>query len=343
MTGTNSRSQPPLTPEILVPRIGDYLVEKGFVTVDETNRAEAYRQALKQKGDYPPPIGQVLISMGFITREELDQATAEQILLLRESLQRNNQMLEQRVQERTAELEQALRKLSELNQLKANFIANISHELRTPLTHLKGYLELLLSNAFGSIPPEQKDILAIMKQSSDRLGQLIEDLILFSTAERGQINLHIQPINIVEIVSKSRGRYQEIASEKKIDFRVDCPRSLPPVQADPDKITWVIDQLLDNAIKFTDSGGKILLECGLEKGMVYITVTDTGIGIPKERIGELFEPFHQLDGSSTRRYGGTGLGLALVKKIVEAHSSTVVVKSDLGRGSTFEFLLCLSK
>jgi two-component system, sensor histidine kinase and response regulator len=340
MTTPNSR--PALTPEILVPRIGDYLVEKGFVTVDETNRAETYRQALKQKGEYPPPIGQVLVSMGFITREELDQATAEQILLLRESLQRSNVMLEQRVQERTAELEQALVKLSELTQLKANFIANISHELRTPLTHMKGYLELLLGDAFGAIPPEQKDILGIMKQSSDRLGQLIEDLILFSTAERGQINLHLQPINMVDIISKSKTRYLDKAHEKKIDFRVDCPRNLPPVQVDPDKINWVVDQLLDNAIKFTGSGGRVLLECGLEKGHMYVAVSDTGIGIPRERIGELFEPFHQLDGSSTRRYGGTGLGLALVKKIIEAHNSSVHVKSEVGRGSTFEFLLSLS-
>jgi len=342
MTSTNPRPQF-LTPEVLVPRIGDYLVEKGIVTVNETNRAEAYRQALKQKGEYPPPIGQVLVSMGFITRVELDQATAEQILFLRESLQRSNQMLEQRVKERTAELETALSKLAELTQLKANFIANISHELRTPLTHLKGYLELLLSDAFGIIPHDQKDILVIMKQSSDRLGQLIEDLILFSTAERGQINLHLQPVNIVDIISKSKTRYVEKAQEKKIDFRVDCPRALPDVHADPDKINWVIDQLLDNAIKFTGNGGRILLECGLEKNMVYVAVSDTGIGIPKERIGELFEPFHQLDGSSTRRYGGTGLGLALVKKIIEAHCSTVVVKSEAGRGSTFEFMLNLSK
>ena len=338
-----NNSRPALTPEILVPRIGDYLVEKGVVTVNETNRAEAYRQALKQQGEYPPPIGQVLISMGFITKEELDQATAEQILLLRESLQRSNQMLEQRVQERTAELETALSKLAELNQLKANFIANISHELRTPLTHLKGYLELFLGDAFGIIPQDQKDILKIMKQSSDRLGQLIEDLILFSTAERGQINLHLQPVNLFEIISKSKSRYQEKAQEKKIEFSVDCPRTIPPVHADPDKITWVIDQLLDNAIKFTNAGGKVLLECGPEKGMVYVSVTDTGIGIPRERIGELFEPFHQLDGSSTRRYGGTGLGLALVKKIVDAHSSTVTVKSEAGRGSTFEFYLGLAR
>ena len=340
---TMSNSRPPLSPEILVPRIGDHLVEKGIVTVDQTNRAEAYRQALKQKGQYPPPIGQVLISMGYITREELDQATAEQILLLRESLQRNNVMLEQRVQERTAELEQALNKLSELNQLKANFIANISHELRTPLTHLKGYLELLLSSAFGVIPDEQKDILNIMKQSSDRLGQLIEDLILFSTAERGQVILHLQPVNIIDIINKSKTRYQDKALEKKIEFKIDCPRSLPPAQADPDKINWVIDQLLDNAVKFTPSGGKVTLECGVEKGMMFVTVIDNGIGIPKERIGELFEPFHQLDGSSTRRYGGTGLGLALVKKIIDAHGTSVTVNSDTGRGSIFEFLLPLSQ
>jgi signal transduction histidine kinase len=336
-------SRPQLTPEILVPRLGDYLVEKELISSDELKRALTYQQSLKRDGQYPPQLGHVLIEMEFLSREDLDTAITEQILLLREALQRNNQLLEQRVQERTFELEQALHKLSELTQLKANFIANISHELRTPLTHLKGYLELLLTDAFGLIPDEQKQILTIMKQSSDRLGQLIEDLILFSTAERGQINLHIQPIDIVKVIDKSVRRYEEKAKEKRIIFQVSCPSELPLIQADPDKINWVIDQLLDNAIKFTNPGGMVLLGCDKERYLIRISVTDTGIGIPKERLGELFEPFHQLDGSSTRRYGGTGLGLALVKKIVEAHGSTVRVKSEVGKGSCFDFLLNMSK
>ena len=332
-----ANARPQLTPEILVPRLGDYLVEKSLISTDELKRALTYQQTLKKEGQYPPQLGQVLISMGLITREELDQAITEQILLLREALQRNNQMLEQRVKERTYELEQALSKLSELNQLKANFLANISHELRTPLTHLKGYLELFLSDAFGILNEEQKQVLNIMKQSSDRLGQLIEDLILFSTAERGQVNLQLSPVNIADLVYKSTRRYQEKAQDKKIDLTVACPNDLPSIKIDPDKMTWVIDQLLDNAIKFTGSGGQVELKVETEKFLIRISVCDTGIGIPKDRIGELFEPFHQLDGSSTRRYGGTGLGLALVKKIVEAHGAVVKVKSEEGKGSCFEF------
>jgi signal transduction histidine kinase len=336
---TSPNPKPQLTPEILVPRLGDYLVEKGLLTSEQLKRALTNQLSLKKEGQFPPQLGQVLITMGLITREELDQAITEQILLLREALQRNNQLLEQRVQERTFELEQALKKLSELNQLKANFIANISHELRTPLTHLKGYLDLLLSNAFGMIPTEQKQILNIMGQSSDRLGQLIEDLILFSTAERGAINLRLQPTSMIDIIEKSTRRYQEKAQAKQINLKAQCSNKLPAVKVDPDKINWVVDQLLDNAIKFTNPGGAVILDCSEENSNIHISVIDTGIGIPKDRIKELFEPFHQLDGSSTRRYGGTGLGLALVKKIIEAHGSSVQVKSEAGKGSCFEFSL----
>ncbi|MCE1253941.1 MAG: HAMP domain-containing histidine kinase [Anaerolineae bacterium] len=334
--GTTS-SRPQLTPEILVPRLGDYLVEKGLISAEDLKRALALQQSLRKDGQFPPQLGQVLISMNLLTREELDQAITEQILQLREALQRNNQMLEQRVKERTYELEQALSKLSELTQLKANFIANISHELRTPLTHLKGYLELFLTGAFGNTSADQNQVLEIMKQSSDRLEQLIEDLILFSTAERGQINLKIQPVHMADLAKQAIQRVNIKAGDKKINIELLCPASLPAIKADPEKLSWVIQQLLDNAIKFTAAGGQVRLLCKQEGKLMHIGVIDTGIGIPQDRLGELFEPFHQLDGSSTRRYGGTGLGLALVKKIIEAHGSTVLVKSEVGKGSSFEF------
>lgn len=335
--------RPQLTPEILVPRLGDYLVEKGVLTIDQLKTALAEQQALKKDGQFPPQLGQILISMEFLTREDLDQAITEQILALREALQKNNQLLEQRVKERTIELEQALKKLNELTQLKANFVANISHELRTPLTHLKGYLDLLLTNAFGDIPDDQRQILKIMGQSSDRLEQLIEDLILFSTAERGQVILRRQPTDVSDLVTNVWEQLQPKAQDKKIDFRVKCPENLPSVKVDPEKILWVINQLVDNAIKFTASGGIVSLECSIQNDQLRIAIMDTGIGIPKERMNELFEPFHQLDSSSTRRYGGTGLGLALTKTILEAHGIAIQVRSEANKGSCFEFLIPTSK
>ena len=341
MTTIPSRLQ--LTPEILVPRLGDYLVEKGVITSEQLKNALAEQQALKKDGQFPPQLGQILITKEYLTREDLDQAITEQILALREALQKNNLLLEQRVKERTVELEQALKKLNELTQLKANFVANISHELRTPLTHLKGYLDLLLSSAFGEIPEEQRQILTIMGQSSDRLGQLIEDLILFSTAERGQVILRPQPTDKADLITKVWECYQPKAQEKKIIFKVKVPDNLPAVKVDPEKILWVINQLVDNAIKFTGSGGNVSLDCDLQNDQVRICIMDTGIGIPKERLNELFEPFHQLDGSSTRRYGGTGLGLALTKTILEAHGIAIKTKSEANKGSCFEFFMPVLK
>jgi signal transduction histidine kinase len=136
-------------------------------------------------------------------------------------------------------------------------------------------------------------------------------------------------------------RAQAKADDKQTRLSTDFEPDLPPVMADEQKISWVLTQLLDNAIKFTPTGGKVTLEVkrDISPEMLRVAVADTGIGIPEEQLAEIFEPFHQLDGSSTRRYGGTGLGLSLVKQIIEAHGSIVRVKSEPGNGSTFSFPL----
>jgi signal transduction histidine kinase len=137
-----------------------------------------------------------LLELGLIDRQTLDQAITEQIMQLRAALQETNRQLEQRVQERTAELQNALNKLSELNQLKSNIVANISHELRTPLTHIKGYLELLIAELMGPLSPEQVGALEVMQRSTERLERQIEDLILFSIASRGEFSLRLTSINV---------------------------------------------------------------------------------------------------------------------------------------------------
>ena len=144
-----------LTPEVLVPRLGEYLVQQGHITEEGLKKALAY-QLKKQVKSQHWLLGETLLELGLIDRPTLDQAITEQIIQLRNALENANRYLEHRVQERTAELQLALRKLSELNQLKANFVANISHELRTPLTHVKGYIELLATESLGALTEEQK-------------------------------------------------------------------------------------------------------------------------------------------------------------------------------------------
>jgi signal transduction histidine kinase len=328
-----------LTPEELVPRLGDYLVQQSYITNDSLKKALAHQQKM-QDSSGRSLLGETLIELKLIDRQTLNLAITEQIIQLRNALEDANRLLERRVQERTAELQLALRKLSELNQMKANFVANISHELRTPLTHVKGYLELLVTGSLGDLNDEQKKALQVGQRATMRLESLIDNLILFSQASRGELTLHLTAVNLAKIAAQIVNYSNPKARDKNITFSADVRTNLPLVKADEEKIAWVILQLVDNAIKFTGARGKVGLLIRREAdNLVKVSVADTGIGIPKNRLHELFEPFHQLDSSSTRRYGGTGLGLALVRQILDAHGTVIDVQSEEGKGTIFSFTL----
>jgi len=335
-------AQSHLTPEVLVPRLGEYLVQQGHITEEGLRKALSY-QRKKQGKDEHWLLGETLLELKLIDRPTLDQAITEQIIQLRNALEDANRSLERRVQDRTAELQLALRKLSELNQLKANFVANISHELRTPLTHVKGYIELLVTETLGSLGEEQKKALQVAQHATTRLESLIDNLILFSQAARGKLTLHLTPVNLNQVATEILNYSNQKALDRNITLSADIKSNLPLVKADEEKLSWVILQLMDNAIKFTPAGGKVGLLIKREAdALVRISVADTGIGIPKNRLHELFEPFHQLDSSSTRRYGGTGLGLALVRQILEAHGSVIDVQSEESKGTIFGFTLLVA-
>jgi signal transduction histidine kinase len=331
-----------LTPEMLVPRMGEYLVQKGLISEPALQQALDYQQEQTSQGN-TVLLGQALIDMKLIDRSDLDQAVTEQIIHLRSALQAANRNLERRVEERTAELQKALERVSELSQLKANFISNISHELRTPLTHIKGYIELLITESLGSITVEQRHALTVSQQSTNRLEGLIEDLIMVSLASRGELSMHQGEVDIRRLANLAVRSHTDAALGRGVSLHAVVDEDVPLVQADPQKIAWVLGQLIENAIKFTPSGGSVVVSVKLEgKNLVILSVTDTGIGIPPNQLNDIFEPFHQLDGSATRRYGGTGLGLSLVRQIIEGHGSMLEVQSTEGRGSTFKFPLLSS-
>ena len=334
-----TQTLPKLSPEMLVPRMGEYLVQKGLITDENLQTALDYQLKETDKGN-SILLGQALVDLNFIDRSDLDQAVTEQILQLRSALQAANRTLERRVEERTVELQKALERVSELSQLKANFIANISHELRTPLTHIKGYIELLITESLGPITEEQKHALQVSQQSSGRLEVLIEDLIMVSLASRGELIVKLDDMDIRRIANLAVKSFVGKAQDREINLQAVIDDNVPFVQGDSQKIGWVLSQLIDNAIKFTSTGGSVVVSVKREgENLVVVSVTDTGIGITPSRLNEIFEPFHQLDGSSTRRYGGTGLGLSLVRQIVEAHGSMIEVQSVDGRGTTFKFPL----
>lgn len=327
-----------MTPEILVPRLGDYLLEQGLISPEDLERALNYQLEMARQGK-GMLLGQVLRELNLLDRETLDKVITEQILHLQAALRQSNRQLEQRVQERTRELQKALAKLTELNQLKANFIANISHELRTPLAHIKGYLDLLAEGGFGSLSQEQRGAVGVLQRAEKRLERLIEDLIQFSLATRGELSLNLSQIDLNQIASRAVLDAMPKAQAANILLTQKLAQETARVRCDEEKIYWVISQLLDNALKFTPKGGRVEVEVELNGKTASLLVKDTGIGIPTERLDELFVPFHQLDSSATRRYGGTGLGLALCNRIIVAHQARMQVQSVQGKGSIFSFSL----
>jgi signal transduction histidine kinase len=328
----------PITPEILVPRVGELLIERGVLSTQDLQRALDYSKQPGPDGQQHL-VGQALLELKLVDREILDQVITEQILQLHTALQQSNQKLEQRVQERTQELQSALNKLAELNQLKSNFISNVSHELRTPLTHLRGYLDLMNEGSLGDLTQEQAVALDVMLRSEARLEELIEKMIQFSLEASGQFTLQIRPANLRKLVEMALTQANSKAASRPIDLDIDLGTDPCFVRVDQEKIQWVIKEILDNAIKFTPPGGLVKVGLARDDSFAQFYVMDSGIGISPERLIEIFEPYHQLDSSSTRRYGGIGLGLALVKKILEAHGSKVIVTSEVGKGTFVQFQL----
>ncbi len=336
LSGIPETAPLPDTPAAFVPRIGDYLIEKDLLTEEELKSALDRQKELAAEGDRRL-LGQTLVEMGLVSRETIDMAITNQIIELHAALTDANRTRELRVSERTSELKQALARLTELNQLKTNLISNVSHELRTPLAHIKGYVELLEEEELGDLTLEQGKAMTVISRATVRLGQLIEDLIAFSTASKEGMELKLEPISLVDLARDIIDRSKPKAAHEGVRLRMSIDKGIPQIQVDVEKFSWVLYQLLDNAIKFTPEDGSVKLWAEHVSGIVTVAVSDTGIGIPSGKLDEVFQPFHQLDGSATRKFGGTGLGLALVKQIVDAHGSKIIAESMEKKGSTFRF------
>lgn len=326
------------TPQWLVPRIGEFLIRENVISEEDLKAALKQQRELSDQGQQIL-LGQTLLQMGILDRETLDRAVTQQIVELHAALQESNRTLQQRVNERTRELRNALERLTELNQIKANLISNISHELRTPLAHIKGYVELFIAGDLGKLDEEQSEAMAVIRRSTNRLGTLIEDLIEFSTASREGLTLQLEQTDLTDLIDEVLQRSLGKAKQAGVKLMAEVSKDVAAVNVDRERLSWAIFQLVDNAIKFTPAEGTVEVKVEPVEYGVQIGVMDTGIGIAPEKIKEIFEPFHQLDGSPTRRYGGTGLGLSLAKMIVEAHGSELNVESEEGQGTSFHFVL----
>ena len=308
-----------LNPEVAVIMITNRAsIEAAISAVDEG----AYSYIIKPEAKYE-------------LKTVINNALREQELLIRnrklvESLQQSNNSLE--------ETNQALEKAS---QAKSDFLARMSHELRTPLNVIMGFTELMLDQVPGEINEEQRQCLDDVLTSGRHLLGLINEVLDLSKVEAGKAELRVKDIALSEVVELITGVMMPELSQRRQSLNVDLEKGLPLVRADEARLRQVFFNLLSNASKFTPDGGKIKIEASRKDNLCQVSVSDNGIGIKKEDQKQIFEPFYQVDTSMTRERRGTGLGLALVKEIVEMHGGQVWVESEYKKGSRFIFTLPL--
>ncbi len=223
--------------------------------------------------------------------------------------------------------------LEHLEASRRDLVANVSHELKTPITAIRAHLENLLDGV------EQPDpaTLQVMLAQSERLGRLVEQLLDLSKLESGEVPLKREEVRLGPLVTRVVSEIDVARSDRKVAVASEVPDDLPAIEGDPERVHQVLFNLIDNAVRFTPEGGAVHVEAHRQNGSVEISVVDTGVGIPDEALPRLFERFYRVDSARSREDGGTGIGLAIARSVVEAHGGHIRARSELGRGSVFTF------
>lgn len=226
--------------------------------------------------------------------------------------------------------------VEEVERSRSRFMSAVSHELRTPLASLTMGIGLLAESKVLRASPREAELVDILKEDSRRLSRLVDDLFEISRVQSGQLRLNLARVEVAEMVDAAVRPFTAQAEAQKVELRREVPAGLPPVRADREKVTWVISNLVDNALRYTPAGGRVTVSAEAHGAMVYITVADTGMGIPREKQEAIFQPYVQLE---DRAAGGAGLGLAIARDMVRAHGGRLSLESEPGRGSRFTFSL----
>jgi signal transduction histidine kinase len=258
--------------------------------------------------------------------------------------------------EKNARLQEAFDKLKELDRLKSNFLATVSHELRTPLTSIIGYSEMLQAGIAGEMTEEQSSFVETIRSKGELLLSLISSLLDLNKLERGQLTIELEQVDPRAVLAEVKETYVPEAEKKQIRIEVECDDGVPFLHADPVRLRQVLMNLVGNAVKFTPAEGNVKLMAKLtelaakggddDEGLgaalmlapepaVEFCVRDNGIGIPEDQLEKIFDAFYQVDGSSTREYGGAGLGLAIARSLIDAHHGIVRVESAVNQGTAF--------
>ena len=252
---------------------------------------------------------------------------------------RSRQDLEAKIQDRTKQLESALAEVRNISKTKSDFVSAVSHELRTPLTSIKGYASILMQGKLGNIPEPVKERLGKINTHSDNLVQLINELLDISRIESGKAEMNLVPCGLSALIDSIHDLLTPQMKDKNIQFIKQVDANIPTLMLDPSQANRIFINLIGNAIKFTPQGGAISVSAKLNNDTVTVDVADTGIGISKNDIGRLFDEFYRVDNVINQNVKGTGLGLPLAKKIVEAHGGRMWVASTVNKGTTFHFTL----
>jgi len=229
--------------------------------------------------------------------------------------------------------------LEHAEQLRQNLVGDVAHELRTPLSNIRGYLEAIRD---GVIKPDAATIRSLDEEAA-LLSRLVDDLQELSLAESGELKLLCQAEHIAQLIKQTVGAVQAEAETRGISVSIDLPDTLPPVNVDSQRFNQVLHNLLDNAVAHTGKGGSITMTATKQGDWVQVSISDTGEGIPADDLSHIFERFYRVDKSRARATGGSGLGLTIARRLVEAHGGKIEAQSELGRGSRFSFTVPIAE
>ncbi|MBB3995174.1 signal transduction histidine kinase [Sulfitobacter undariae] len=221
------------------------------------------------------------------------------------------------------------------SEAKTRFLATVSHELRTPLTSIKGSLDIINSGRLGAPPEQMVRLLGMAERNSNRLNDLVDDLLLLQSSDAGRLSLNFDHVDLGAVIIGATEAFDAYAKSLKIDLKYDIPEGVYFVDGDAKRLDQVVTNLLSNAAKFSDEKGRVEIEMSRSGGDLILSVSDQGIGIPEDSEATIFEEFGQIDSSDQRKFQGTGLGLAISRRIVQGHGGSIRYESVLGNGTTF--------